>query len=136
MTKRSATGCPATSAVAPATRGSSRPSAWPLRRGARHDVRCVPRPRHLQGAQRPDFPPRALGRSNEALMTAVEDPPAVAGNRFVGQRVQRREDARLVTGHGTYVDDVVVPGMLHVAFLRCDIACGTITGLDVSAARE
>ncbi len=59
-----------------------------------------------------------------------------AGNRFVGQRIQRREDLRLLTGHGTYVDDLVVPGMLHVAFLRSDLACGTITNLDVSAARE
>ena len=40
-----------------------------------------------------------------------------------------------VTGHGTYVDDVVVPGMLHVAFLRSDIARGTITDLDVDAPR-
>ncbi len=71
-------------------------------------------------------------------MTATEERPVAtpAGNRFVGQRVQRREDARLVTGHGTYVDDVVVPGMLHVAFLRSDIAAGTITTLDVTAARE
>ena len=76
-------------------------------------------------------------------MTVTEDvaPSATAagptaGNRFVGQRVQRREDARLVTGHGTYVDDIVVPGMLHVAFVRSDVACGAITALDVSAARE
>ena len=52
-----------------------------------------------------------------------------AGNRFVGQRVQRREDARLLTGHGRYVDDVTVPGMLHVAFVRSDVASGTITAL-------
>jgi aerobic carbon-monoxide dehydrogenase large subunit len=69
-------------------------------------------------------------------MTALDERPATAGNRFVGQRVQRREDARLVTGHGTYVDDVVVPGMLHVAFARSDIACGPISRLDVAAARE
>jgi carbon-monoxide dehydrogenase large subunit len=69
-------------------------------------------------------------------MTAVDERPTVAGNRFVGQRVQRREDARLVTGHGTFVDDVVVAGMLHVAFARSDVACGTITHLDVKAARE
>ncbi|MDQ1424216.1 MAG: aerobic carbon-monoxide dehydrogenase large subunit [Acidimicrobiaceae bacterium] len=61
--------------------------------------------------------------------------PTVAGNRFVGQRVQRREDARLVTGQGTYVDDVVVPGLLHAAFARSDAARGTIRSIDVSAAR-
>ena len=50
--------------------------------------------------------------------------------------MQRREDARLLTGHGRYVDDVPCPGMLHVAFVRSDVARGTITALDVSAARE
>ena len=54
--------------------------------------------------------------------------------RFVGQRVARREDPRLVTGHGTYVDDVVVPGMLHAAFVRSDVARARITRIDVEAA--
>jgi carbon-monoxide dehydrogenase large subunit len=54
--------------------------------------------------------------------------------RFVGQRVARREDPRLVTGHGTYVDDVVVPGMLHAAFVRSDVARARITRIDVAAA--
>ena len=69
-------------------------------------------------------------------MSAPGERPVPAGNRFVGQRVQRREDARLVTGHGRFVDDIVVPGMLHVAFVRSDVAAGTITRLDVTAARE
>jgi carbon-monoxide dehydrogenase large subunit len=59
---------------------------------------------------------------------------AVAG-RFVGQSVQRREDPRLVSGHGTYVDDVVLPGMLHAAFVRSDVAAARITRLDTTAAR-
>jgi carbon-monoxide dehydrogenase large subunit len=58
------------------------------------------------------------------------------GARFVGQRIQRREDPRLVTGHGTYVDDIVLPGMLHGAFVRSNVARGTIASLDVSAARK
>ncbi len=58
------------------------------------------------------------------------------GARFVGQSVQRKEDRRLVTGHGQYVDDIKVPGALHAAFLRSDVARGRITKLDVSAARE
>jgi carbon-monoxide dehydrogenase large subunit len=49
--------------------------------------------------------------------------------------VKRREDPRLLTGHGRYVDDVMVPGMLHCAFVRSDVARGRITNLDVSAAR-
>src|SRR5688500_12490656 len=54
--------------------------------------------------------------------------------RFVGQSVNRKEDRRLLTGHGQYVDDVVVPGMLHGAFLRSEVAKAAITGIDTSAA--
>ena len=68
-------------------------------------------------------------------MTAIADATTTTGaTRFVGQRVQRREDARLVTGHGRYVDDIVVPGMLHASFLRSDAARGTIRSVDVRAA--
>jgi len=59
-----------------------------------------------------------------------------SAGRFVGQSVIRREDPRLLTGHGRYVDDVVVPGMLHAAFVRSDLARGRITRLDVDAARS
>jgi len=61
--------------------------------------------------------------------------PAHTAGRFVGQSVTRKEDPRLVTGHGRYVDDVTVPGMLHAAFVRSDVARGRITRLDVDAAR-
>jgi aerobic carbon-monoxide dehydrogenase large subunit len=56
--------------------------------------------------------------------------------RFIGSRVPRREDRRLLTGHGQYVDDVVLPGMLHAAFVRSFAARGTIRSIDASAARE
>src|SRR5262245_17968499 len=56
--------------------------------------------------------------------------------RFMGKRIARKEDARFLIGHGTYVDDVRLPGTLEVAFARSDIARGTITRVDVSAARE
>ena len=45
--------------------------------------------------------------------------------------MHRKEDQRLLTGHGQYVDDVALPGMLHAAFLRSDVAKATITRLDV-----
>jgi aerobic carbon-monoxide dehydrogenase large subunit len=54
--------------------------------------------------------------------------------RFVGQSVARKEDRRLVTGHGQYVDDVAVAGVLHGAFLRSEVAKGTITAIDAGAA--
>jgi aerobic carbon-monoxide dehydrogenase large subunit len=57
-----------------------------------------------------------------------------AAGRFVGQAIKRVEDPRLVTGHGRYVDDVSVRGMVHLAFVRSHVARGTITALDISAA--
>ena len=56
--------------------------------------------------------------------------------RFVGQSVHRKEDRRLVTGHGQYVDDIVLPRMLHGAFLRSEDAKARITSVDTSAATE
>jgi carbon-monoxide dehydrogenase large subunit len=61
---------------------------------------------------------------------------STAGMRFVGQRVPRTEDARFLTGHGKFVDDVAVPGVLHCAFARSDIARGRLVSVDVAAARE
>ncbi len=54
---------------------------------------------------------------------------------LVGERVLRSEDARLLTGRAMFVDDVQLPGMLHVAFLRSEHAHATLKRLDVSAAR-
>jgi carbon-monoxide dehydrogenase large subunit len=54
--------------------------------------------------------------------------------RYVGARVQRVEDRRLLTGHGQYVDDIVLPGMLHVRFVRSTYARAAIRGIDASAA--
>jgi aerobic carbon-monoxide dehydrogenase large subunit len=60
----------------------------------------------------------------------------VAGGRFVGQRVLRHEDARFVTGTGRFVDDIVLPGALHVAFARSHVARGRLTCVDTTAANE
>jgi aerobic carbon-monoxide dehydrogenase large subunit len=54
--------------------------------------------------------------------------------KLVGQRVKRREDPRLIQGRGTYVDDVKIAGMQHMAFKRSDIAHGRIRSIDTSAA--
>jgi carbon-monoxide dehydrogenase large subunit len=61
--------------------------------------------------------------------------PLSGAGRYVGQRVLRKEDLRLLTGRGTFVDDVTVPGLLHVAFIRSEIARGRITSMDLSQAR-
>lgn len=54
---------------------------------------------------------------------------------YVGQPVQRREDFRLLTGGGQYVADMVLAGMLHVAFVRSPIAHGRIVDVELSKAR-
>jgi carbon-monoxide dehydrogenase large subunit len=58
----------------------------------------------------------------------------VSGARYVGARVKRVEDVRLLTGHGTYVDDIVLPGMLHARFIRSPFARAAIREIDASAA--
>ena len=59
---------------------------------------------------------------------------AAPAARYAGTRVPRVEDARLLTGHGTYVDDIVRPGMLHACFVRSPFAHARITSIDTSAA--
>jgi carbon-monoxide dehydrogenase large subunit len=55
--------------------------------------------------------------------------------RYVGTRVKRAEDTRLLTGHGAFVDDIVLPGMLHAGFVRSPIARAAVRGIDATAAR-
>ena len=54
--------------------------------------------------------------------------------KLVGSRVKRREDPRLIQGKGTYVDDVKIVGMQHLAFKRSDVAHGRIVSIDTKAA--
>jgi carbon-monoxide dehydrogenase large subunit len=54
--------------------------------------------------------------------------------KLVGQRVKRREDPRLIQGRGTYVDDIALVGMQHLAFKRSDVAHAKIRSIDTSAA--
>ena len=52
------------------------------------------------------------------------------GARYAGARINRVEDARLLTGRGTYVDDISLPGMLHAYFVRSPFARAAIRGID------
>jgi carbon-monoxide dehydrogenase large subunit len=54
--------------------------------------------------------------------------------RYFGERIKRNEDPRLLTGQGLYVDDVDLPNMLHVAFVRSPYAHAKIINIDVSQA--
>ena len=55
---------------------------------------------------------------------------------YIGQAVPRREDARLITGQGTYVDNYAAPGLLHLVMARSPIAHARIKSIDVSQARS
>ena len=53
----------------------------------------------------------------------------------LGKARLRKEDARLVTGQTNWTDNIVLPGMLHMAFVRSPMAHARITSVDLSAAR-
>ncbi|MGD6749708.1 xanthine dehydrogenase family protein molybdopterin-binding subunit [Streptomyces sp. BH105] len=61
---------------------------------------------------------------------------APTGTPYVGTRTPRVEDPRLLTGTGTYVDDVVRPGMLHACFVRSPVARARIISIDADEARQ
>src|SRR5690242_21218042 len=56
--------------------------------------------------------------------------------RYVGQAMKRKEDPRLVSGTSTYVDDVVLPGMLHMAITRSIHAHARIKRIDTTKAQR
>jgi carbon-monoxide dehydrogenase large subunit len=53
---------------------------------------------------------------------------------LIGRSVRRVEDPVLVTGKGCYVDDVQLPDILHMAFLRSPYPHAKIISIDTSAA--
>ena len=65
-------------------------------------------------------------------MTAHE----IKAGRYIGRRVQRKEDPRLLSGRGQFVDDISLPGMLHVAFARSPIARGNILSINTDVAAD
>jgi aerobic carbon-monoxide dehydrogenase large subunit len=52
----------------------------------------------------------------------------------LGEKVKRREDPRLITGRGSYTDDIQLPGMLYAAILRSPHAHAKIVNIDVKEA--
>jgi carbon-monoxide dehydrogenase large subunit len=54
---------------------------------------------------------------------------------YIGQSIKRVEDPRLIKGLATYVDDVVLPGMLHAVFLRSPYAHARITRVNTASAK-
>lgn len=67
-------------------------------------------------------------------MTTVQGPrtsPEIGG---IGHSVRRKEDDRFIQGAGRYLDDIVLPGMLHMAILRSPVAHARIVSIDSSEA--
>src|SRR5262245_46862717 len=57
------------------------------------------------------------------------------GERWFGSSVKRKEDFKLLTGSGRFVDDIRLPGMLHAAFARSAHPHARIRAVDTAAAR-
>src|SRR6185503_5542807 len=55
---------------------------------------------------------------------------------YVGKRIKRTEDPRLIKGLAHYVDDIRLPDTLHVAFVRSIYAHARITGIDTTEAMK
>ena len=67
-------------------------------------------------------------------MTTVHElrtSPEVGG---IGHSVLRKEDDRFIRGAGNYLDDLTLPGMLHMAILRSPVAHARIVSIDSSEA--
>jgi aerobic carbon-monoxide dehydrogenase large subunit len=66
-------------------------------------------------------------------MTQVAEPQ---GKRWVGGGVLRKEDPELLTGQGRFVDDIALPGMLWLSFVRSPVAHANLARVDIDAAKN
>src|SRR5207245_5409199 len=110
------------------------PSACDTTKQARSPQTCSTRKAIAEAVR------RAVGEHSEAetltdkrrghSMTTEHTPGGL-----IGRSVRRVEDPVLVTGKGCYVDDIQLPGMLHMAFLRSPYPHAKIISIDTSAAQ-
>src|SRR5437763_12782475 len=63
-------------------------------------------------------------------------PGGSMAEKFVGQRLKRTEDPRLIKGLAHYVDDIRLPDTLHAVFVRSIYAHARIKSVDVSEASK
>src|SRR5262249_22920478 len=91
------------------------------------------RPMHVMSSRCGQwYTPRNITRS--AIRCCNRKERDVVYSRYVGARVRRKEDPRLITGTSTYVPDIKLPGLLHCAILRSPYAHARIRGIDTAAA--
>src|SRR4030095_11838805 len=135
--------------------GSLRGVSWApvrlLHAGHAHDQQGVPRAaslavrgRHPLGDLRQSLPLHRLrehrqgraarggqapggGARGRRAMTTPKTTPEVGG---MGHSIKRKEDPRFIRGKGTYVDDVVLPGMLYLDIVRSPHAHAKIVKID------
>ncbi len=69
-------------------------------------------------------------------MTATLDAPSGSSANEVGKERRRKEDAHLITGRTRWTDNIVLPGMLHLALLRSPYAHANITSISAAAAAD
>ncbi|MGE3267597.1 MAG: xanthine dehydrogenase family protein molybdopterin-binding subunit [Chloroflexota bacterium] len=62
------------------------------------------------------------------MATSIKTP------RMLGQPIKRREDPRLITGAGQYLDDISFPGMVHMAVVRSPYGHAKVNGIDATEA--
>jgi carbon-monoxide dehydrogenase large subunit len=62
--------------------------------------------------------------------------PETAETRYVGRPLKRMEDPKLIRGRGQYVEDLKLPGLAHLAFLRSPYAHARVTAIRTGAAQK
>jgi len=60
----------------------------------------------------------------------------MAVTQLVGAKIHRREDPRLITGHGHYIDDFTRTGTAYAAFVRSPLAHARVKSIDVTDASK
>src|SRR5215475_3554286 len=112
--------------------------ARPASEAARPRTRCASSPSSCARSESAWPLGASISRSSttraSAACEATGNPAARV--KFVGDRLRRKEDPRLLEGRGHYVGDIVLPGMLHAAILRSPHAHARIVAVDVEPARS
>ena len=73
---------------------------------------------------------------NRGLTPVEQARLAARSGHGVGASLRRKEDARFLRGHGEYVGDIRLPGMLDVAFVRSPVAHGRLGAIAKPAGLE
>src|ERR1700722_20022429 len=147
----SASICPAITAAAPAIRPSSMRSRPSRRQGWKRQVEChsgarafarEPGTHNHRSANMDSGLLAALGpgMTRNKMKIAADQPSGLSAldrpNSYIGRSVPRPNLARLTQGRGQYVSDVVLPRMVHVAFVRSPHAHARIKNIDSAEAKQ